>query len=71
MNTKTFTTDLFEVTYVITDRGTVFPEEIAVVNGKNVTDSLKKHLRTYRRAMDLSPKFTFEIISKTHAGWIR
>lgn len=64
--------DLFNVTYVITDRGINFnpkTEEVSVSKGKTVESSLTTLLNKYRHAMDLSKKFKFIITETVHCGW--
>ena len=66
--------DVYMVKYEITDRGTVYPvkeEEIIVPKGQGVLSCLEKQLKKYRRASDLSTKFTFKIISHYHNGYCK
>ena len=69
---KKLNKDIYKVEYVITDRGTKYPIqtiEVIVKAGKTVEESLKTYLNKARYSMQLSTKFTFEIISRNHCGW--
>lgn len=61
----------FEVVYQITDRGTPHGEKkvkIVAQNEGGIFNALNHHLKKNAHAMDLSTRFSFEIISHEFLG---
>ena len=66
--------ELFKVNYVINDKGCLYApqsKEIPVKKGEKVKDILSIELNKYRKAMNLSKDFTFEIVSFKFIGYLK
>lgn len=61
--------EIYKITYSIIDRGDKYAARPIETNNKNFNQAVKKHLKQYRHAMDLSPKYTFKIDSVKLLGY--
>ena len=61
---------IFKITYTVTDRGETWtPQPIETNDERNHQFTVKKYLSRWRVALDLSPKYTFKIISAVCVGY--
>ena len=61
--------EIYKIHYSIVDRGAQYAARPIETNNKNFKQAVKKHLKQYRHAMDLSPKYTFIIDSVKLLGY--
>tara|TARA_R100000655_G_scaffold44291_1_gene80931 strand:+ start:428 stop:646 length:219 start_codon:yes stop_codon:yes gene_type:complete len=60
---------IYKIIYKITDRGETWQPLPIETNETNHTAAVKKYLKRWRVAMDLSNKFNFEIIAAPCVGY--
>tara|TARA_Y100000401_G_scaffold94012_1_gene80412 strand:+ start:780 stop:986 length:207 start_codon:yes stop_codon:yes gene_type:complete len=60
---------IFKITYTVTDRGETWTPQPIETNETNHGAAVKKHLKRWRVALDLSPKYTFKIIAAPCVGY--
>ena len=61
--------NIYKVTYQITDRGEKFCKVTEEVSGNNPEQKLRKHIKKYSHAMDLSKNYKIKIIKTVLVGF--
>ena len=61
--------EIFEVKVQIVDRGITFPLQSTIEVHKPINENVQKFLSDNAHAMDLSPKFEFQILRQKSVGF--
>ena len=60
---------IYSITYTVSDRGATFTPKKIETNDRNHNNAVKSFLKKNKYAMDLSNKYTFEVVNVDWIGY--